>query len=97
MAHRVMEFHDAVGNHETQAGRQLGSEELLLREPQRWASHVKASLSYTCYTGGRCGMGRYEKRRGHKGARVGAGVLCPIVELDSSGVGRRRGPVPGVG
>jgi hypothetical protein len=30
VAHRdgVLEFHHAVGNHETQAGRQLGSEEL---------------------------------------------------------------------
>jgi hypothetical protein len=45
-----MEFHDAVGNHETQAGRQLGSEELLLREPQRFGL-LKASLSYTCYGG----------------------------------------------
>ena len=94
MAHRVMEFHDAVGNHETQAGRQLGSEELLLREPQRFGL-LKASLSYTCYGGAEWVV--YEKRWGHKGARLGAGVLCPIVELDSSGVGRRRGPVPGVG
>jgi hypothetical protein len=45
VAHRVMEFHDAVGNHETQAGRQLGSEELLLREPQRsWASREGVAL-----------------------------------------------------
>ena len=47
MAHRdgVLEFHHAVGNHETQAGRQLGSEELLLREPQRsWASREGVAL-----------------------------------------------------
>jgi hypothetical protein len=52
-----MEFHHAVGNHETQAGRQLGSEELLLRGSLN--DHgllVKASLSYTCYRWS--GMGR---------------------------------------
>ena len=46
-----MEFHNAVGKHETQAGRQLCSVELLpylVRDSQLVQLHLKASLSYTC-------------------------------------------------
>jgi hypothetical protein len=55
-----MEFHRAVGNHETQAGRQLGSEELLLRESLN-DGLLKASLSYTYMWSG---MGRIREKKG---------------------------------
>ena len=54
-----MEFHNAVGKHETQAGRQLCSVELLPYLVRDSQLHLKASLSYTCYsTNGWNGMGR---------------------------------------
>ena len=84
-----MEFHNAVGKHETQAGRQLCSVELLpylVRDSQLVQLHLlKASLSYTCY--------QWVERNGSymrkEGIRLGAGVLCPRVELDNDEVGCR--------